>query len=41
MSRVANLASPEAAFRKVHDARYEAFLALQNAARTIRASSHS
>lgn len=41
MSRVANLASPEAAFRKVHDARYEAFLALQNAARTIRSSSHS
>jgi D-ribulokinase len=41
MSRVANLASPEAASRKLHDARYEAFLALQNAARTIRSSSYS
>lgn len=41
MSRVASLASPEPAFEKVHDARYEAFLALQNAARTIRSNSYS
>ncbi len=41
MSRVKNLASPEAAFRKVHDVRYEAFLALQNAARAIRSYTHS
>ncbi len=41
MSRVKNLASPEAAFREVHDVRYEAFLALQNAARAIRSNTHS
>ena len=41
MSRIASCAAPDPAFQMVHQARYDAFLALQNAARAIRAASHS
>ncbi|CUX37354.1 FGGY-family carbohydrate kinase [Agrobacterium deltaense] len=41
MSRIESCAAPDPDFQKVHQARYDAFLALQNAARAIRSASHS
>lgn len=41
MSRIDSSAMPDPDFQKIHQARYDAFLALQNAARAIRSASHS
>jgi D-ribulokinase len=41
MSRIAKCSMPDAAFQQAHQSRYEAFLALQNAARAIRSANHS
>jgi len=41
MSRIAKYSAPDAAFSQVHQSRYDAFLALQNAARAIRSANHS
>ncbi|WP_425960849.1 FGGY-family carbohydrate kinase [Rhizobium nepotum] len=41
MSRIAKCSAPDAAFQQMHQSRYEAFLALQNAARAIRSANHS